>query len=284
MEKIVTLKNLCKKYGKQCVLDVTEVEFAKGKIYGIIGPNGAGKTTMFKLLAGLIQPTSGDMTFFEGRKTPQEARKKISFMIENPYLDLGMTAAQNMNMLAILYDAEPKNVEKLLKLVGLGKTGKKKVKNFSLGMKQRLGIAMALLKNPEMIILDEPMNGLDPSGIVSIRKLLENLCVKNKITIVISSHILSELELLADVFYLIQNGKIIDKKRQEELIDGKVNLEKYYMERWEKNEKNLENAVQKNILQRGLCRLPCSGKCSCDFVWLDLCDGWQGDARRMFFN
>lgn len=163
MEKIVTLKNLCKKYGKQCVLDVTEVEFAKGKIYGIIGPNGAGKTTMFKLLAGLIQPTSGDMTFFEGRKTPQEARKKISFMIENPYLDLGMTAAQNMNMLAILYDAEPKNVEKLLKLVGLGKTGKKKVKNFSLGMKQRLGIAMALLKNPEMIILDEPMNGLDPS-------------------------------------------------------------------------------------------------------------------------
>ena len=225
MEKIVTLKNLCKKYGKQCVLDVTEVEFAKGKIYGIIGPNGAGKTTMFKLLAGLIQPTSGDMTFFEGRKTPQEARKKISFMIENPYLDLGMTAAQNMNMLAILYDAEPKNVEKLLK------TGKKKVKNFSLGMKQRLGIAMALLKNPEMIILDEPMNGLDPSGIVSIRKLLENLCVKNKITIVISSHILSELELLADVFYLIQNGKIIDKKRQEELIDGKVNLEKYYMEK-----------------------------------------------------
>ena len=194
MEKIVTLKNLCKKYGKQCVLDVTEVEFAKGKIYGIIGPNGAGKTTMFKLLAGLIQPTSGDMTFFEGRKTPQEARKKISFMIENPYLDLGMTAAQNMNMLAILYD-------------------------------------MALLKNPEMIILDEPMNGLDPSGIVSIRKLLENLCVKNKITIVISSHILSELELLADVFYLIQNGKIIDKKRQEELIDGKVNLEKYYMEK-----------------------------------------------------
>lgn len=231
MEKIVTLKNLCKKYGKQCVLDVTEVEFAKGKIYGIIGPNGAGKTTMFKLLAGLIQPTSGDMTFFEGRKTPQEARKKISFMIENPYLDLGMTAAQNMNMLAILYDAEPKNVEKLLKLVGLGKTGKKKVKNFSLGMKQRLGIAMALLKNPEMIILDEPMNGLDPSGIVSIRKLLENLCVKNKITIVISSHILSELELLADVFYLIQNGKIIDKKRQEELMDGKVNLEKYYMEK-----------------------------------------------------
>ena len=231
MEKIVTLKNLCKKYGKQCVLDVTEVEFAKGKIYGIIGPNGAGKTTMFKLLAGLIQPTSGDMTFFEGRKTPQEARKKISFMIENPYLDLGMTAAQNMNMLAILYDAEPKNVEKLLKLVGLGKTGKKKVKNFSLGMKQRLGIAMALLKNPEMIILDEPMNGLDPSGIVSMRKLLENLCVKNKITIVISSHILSELELLVDVVYLIQNGKIIDKKRREELIDGKVNLEKYYMEK-----------------------------------------------------
>ena len=98
-------------------------------------------------------------------------------------------------------------------------------------MKQRLGIAMALLKNPEMIILDEPMNGLDPSGIVSMRKLLENLCVKNKITIVISSHILSELELLADVFYLIQNGKIIDKKRREELIDGKVNLEKYYMEK-----------------------------------------------------
>ena len=230
MRAIVT-QNLTKTYGRHRGISNVDLEVQEGERFGFIGPNGAGKTTMFKRLAGLIQPTSGDMTFFEGRKTPQEARKNISFMIENPYLDLGMTAAQNMNMLAILYDAEPKNVEKLLKLVGLGKTGKKKVKNFSLGMKQRLGIAMALLKNPEMIILDEPMNGLDPSGIVSIRKLLENLCVKNKITIVISSHILSELELLADVFYLIQNGKIIDKKRQEELIDGKVNLEKYYMEK-----------------------------------------------------
>lgn len=146
MEKIVTLKNLCKKYGKQCVLDVTEVEFAKGKIYGIIGPNGAGKTTMFKLLAGLIQPTSGDMTFFEGRKTPQEARKKISFMIENPYLDLGMTAAQNMNMLAILYDAEPKNVEKLLKLVGLGKTGKKESKKLFTGNETTFGDCYGIIK------------------------------------------------------------------------------------------------------------------------------------------
>lgn len=233
MNNIVELINISKQYKKQMVLDSINMNFERGKIYGIIGPNGAGKTTIFKIISGLAKPTSGKITFTNDTLKPDIARKKISFMIENPYLEPGMNAYQNMKMLAILYEVPEEKIEGLLKIVGLDPYDRKKVRNFSLGMKRRLGIALALLKNPEMIVLDEPMNGLDPKGMIDIRNLLLNLCRKEKITIVISSHILSELSLLADIFYLISNGTILDIKSREDIQKNNTKLEDFYLEKIE---------------------------------------------------
>ncbi len=233
MNNIVELINISKQYKKQMVLDSINMNFEKGKIYGIIGPNGAGKTTIFKIISGLAKPTSGKITFTNDTLEPDTARKKISFMIENPYVESGMNAYQNMKMLAILYEVPEEKIEGLLKIVGLNPYDRKKVRNFSLGMKQRLGIALALLKNPEMIVLDEPMNGLDPKGMIDIRNLLINLCRNEKITIVISSHILPELSLLADIFYLISNGTILDIKSREDIQKNNTKLEDFYLEKIE---------------------------------------------------
>lgn len=231
MNEIVKLTGISKQYKKQVILNSIDMKFEKGKIYGIIGPNGAGKTTIFKIISGLVKPTSGKISFGGGAVTPDIARKNISFMIENPYLETGMTAYQNMKMLTILYEIPEKEIGGLLKLVGLDPLDPKKVHKFSLGMKQRLGIAMALLKNPEMIVLDEPMNGLDPKGMIDIRNLLIGLCQEKKITIVISSHILSELSILADEFYLINNGSILEVKNREEIEKSNNGLEDYYLEK-----------------------------------------------------
>lgn len=231
MNEIVKLSNISKRYKKQIVLNSINMKFEKGKIYGIIGPNGAGKTTIFKVISGLVKPTTGEISFWGGTVDSKMARKKISFMIENPYLEMGMTAYQNMKMLAILYEISEERIEGLLKLVGLDSVGNKKVHNYSMGMKQRLGIAMALLKSPEMIVLDEPMNGLDPKGIIDIRNLLIELCREKEITIVISSHILTELSILADEFYLLNRGEILDIKGREEIQKNSLGLEDYYLEK-----------------------------------------------------
>lgn len=230
MGRIIEMKNVGKKYRKQEVLKGIDISFEKGEIYGVIGPNGAGKSTIFKIMSGLVKQTEGELIFFQGNQNEKNARKKIGFMIENPYLELGMSAYQNMMILSILYDVSKEKVNELLELVGLGDAGKKKVRHFSLGMKQRLGIAMALLKDPEMIVLDEPMNGLDPKGIVDIRNLLFNLCREKEITVVISSHNLHELEMIADIFYLIHNGRVIDVKTKSEIDKIGNHLEEYYME------------------------------------------------------
>lgn len=230
MNEIVELNGISKQYKKQMVLDSINMTIKKGKIYGIIGPNGAGKTTIFKIIAGLVKPTAGKISFWGGTIKPDMARKNISFMIENPYLEMGMSAYQNMKMLAILYEIPEERIDELLKFVGLDSVNQKKVRNFSLGMKQRLGIAMALLKNPSMIILDEPTNGLDPKGIIDIRNLLTKLCQEKNITIVISSHMLSELSILADEFYLINKGTVRGIKSREEIQKNNVKLEDYYLE------------------------------------------------------
>lgn len=230
-EKIlIQLDRVTYKYRTQIALRACSLGFEKGKIYGLIGPNGAGKTTMFRVISGLLKPTSGKLYLF-GNEKINDNRKRMGFLIENPYLDLEMTAYQNMKYMALLNAfKDDKRIELLLHQVGLENVVNKRVKTFSLGMKQRLGIAMALLNEPEVLVLDEPMNGLDPKGIVDMRKLLRMLCDKNGTTIIISSHILLELERLADKFIMIKHGTIVAQVDKNELTSDNA-LEELYLEK-----------------------------------------------------
>lgn len=212
---------LTKRYKSTVVLDRIDLKIEKGKIYGFIGQNGAGKTTFLRLVTGLSFPTNGTLTLW-GKSADnelQEQRKRIGCMIETPALFPNLTARQNMEVQRIQRGIPGNDVvEKCLHLVGLNDTGRKSVRNFSLGMRQRLGIAIALLNTPEFLILDEPINGLDPTGIVEVRNLLKSLNKEYGMTILISSHILDELYQTASKFILIDKGRII-----EELSDSELN-------------------------------------------------------------
>lgn len=221
MEKyILQTNNLTKSFKGFTALNNVSVALKPGKIYGLIGRNGAGKSTFMRLIAGLSFQSSGDIELFghKGEKELQQERKRVGCMIEYPSLSLGLTAKENMRHHRILRGIPDANVEEeLLKLVGLKDTGKKKAKDFSLGMKQRLGIAIALLNNPEFLILDEPINGLDPIGVVEIRKLLIKLCEERNMTILISSHNLPELYQMATDYIIINKGEVKKTLTLEEL-------------------------------------------------------------------
>ena len=211
MKYILKTGNLSKRYQGVNALHDVSITLETGKIYGLIGQNGAGKTTLMRLVAGLSFPTSGTIELFghTGEKALQNERKRVGCMIEYPSLVPNMTAIENLKLHRIMRGIPDKNVEKeLLEFVGLAGTGKKKAKNFSLGMKQRLGIAVALLGNPELLILDEPINGLDPLGVVEIRNLLKMLCEERQMTILISSHNLPELYQTATDYIIIHKGEI----------------------------------------------------------------------------
>lgn len=224
---MLKVSNLTKRYKKVLALDHFNYEFERGKIYGIVGPNGAGKTTLFKMLGGLVTPTEGQIIVSDGTSI-EKYREKMSFIIETPYLYDGMTAMDNMRIIGgIKGETDITRLQELLALVKLDGTGKKKVKHFSLGMRQRLGIACALTAKPEILVLDEPMNGVDPEGIVELRGMLTKLCNENKITMLISSHILGELFQLSSEFLFINQGKMvktITKKELENLSNGTVSL------------------------------------------------------------
>ena len=197
--------------------DVT-LSFEEGRIYGLIGQNGAGKTTLMRIIAGLTLPTRGSLSLL-GNKVPkyiEKARKEVGFLIENPALYPGLTAEQNMKIQQLLkgYDSKEERV-RLLQLVNL-ETNNKKTHDFSMGMKQRLGIAMALVGHPRLLVLDEPINGLDPEGIVKVRNLLRDL-QSNGTTIILSSHILPELMNVVSDFVLMDSGHIIEQEGREEL-------------------------------------------------------------------
>ncbi len=216
---MLKISNLTKKYKKVAVVDNFNLEIEKGRIYGVIGPNGAGKTTFFKMLAGLVKPTSGEIIVSTGESL-EKFRERMSFMIEAPYLYEGMTALENIKIIGgIKGETNENSLKELLALVKLDRTGKKKVREFSLGMRQRLGIACALTSNPEVLVLDEPMNGVDPEGIVELREMLLKLCREKNITLLISSHILGELFQLSSDFIFIKSGRILnitDKKTIED--------------------------------------------------------------------
>lgn len=208
---VLKTDNLTKSYHGVKALNNVSVTLQPGKIYGLIGQNGAGKSTLMRLVTGLSFPTSGSIELFghTGEKALQIERKRIGAMIEYPSLVPYMTAKENLRLHRIMRGIPDTSVEEeVLKLVGLSEVGKKKAKNFSLGMKQRLGIAAALLGNPELLILDEPINGLDPIGVVEIRKLLKSLCEEKQMAILISSHNLPELYQTATDYIIIHKGEI----------------------------------------------------------------------------
>lgn len=211
-EVLIDVKGLEKQYMKQKAVKGASFQIREGMICGLIGPNGAGKTTIMKMLGGLVLPTNGSISIYgeDTQKGLAKARSRMSFMIETPYAKEKMTAKENLEKQRLQKGIPDKHrVDEVLEIVGLADTGKKYVKNFSLGMRQRLGIANALLTKPEIMVLDEPVNGLDPEGIVEIRELLLKLNREEHITIIISSHILSELSLLCTDYIFIHHGELV---------------------------------------------------------------------------
>ncbi|MDF2539393.1 MAG: bcrA [Herbinix sp.] len=217
MEYVLQTNGLTKMFGKKAAVNNVNLSVRKGDIYGFIGRNGAGKTTFIRMVSGLAKPSGGSLRLFESDDLDNQ-RSKTGTMIENPAVFPYLTARQNMHYYCRLLGLNPdQTIDEMLALVGLSDTGKKKARNFSLGMKQRLAIAISLLGNPEFLMLDEPINGLDPTGIKETRELLLKLNKERNITILISSHILGELAKLANRYGVINNGILIDEFTNEEL-------------------------------------------------------------------
>lgn len=219
MEYAVTTNCLTKQFKRVKAVDSVSLHVKRGEIYGFIGRNGAGKTTCMKMICGLASATSGEVSLFgHSGAEVKNYYGRIGNLIENPGLYMNMTALQNVEAKCVLLGIHKKGYAKeLLEFVGLGDTGKKKVKSFSLGMKQRLGIALALVGEPDMLVLDEPINGLDPQGIVEVRETLLKLNKEKNLTIMISSHILEELSKIADTYGIIHEGHLLMELSREEL-------------------------------------------------------------------
>lgn len=221
MDYALQTDRLCKIYRHYHALDGLTMNVPRGSIYGFVGRNGAGKTTLIRLICGLQKPTSGKFTLDGVHSTERDIlkiRRRMGAVVETPSIYLGMTAEDNLKQqYRILGLPSYDGLRELLELVGLSDTGKKKAKDFSLGMRQRLGIAIALAGSPDFLILDEPVNGLDPQGIIEIRELIQKLNRERGITVLISSHILDELHRLATWYGFIDQGKIVKEMSEEEL-------------------------------------------------------------------
>lgn len=221
-EVILKTYNITKKYGNQVAINNVNMTIKKGEIYGFIGQNGAGKTTLIRLITGLIHKTGGEIELLgaTGEAELNKSRTMVGSLIETPSFYTNMTARENLEVSRLVRNIPGKKcIDEVLELVGLKDVEKKKVKNFSLGMRQRLGIANAIMGNPKLLILDEPINGLDPMGIVEIRELLKKINKEKDMTILISSHILSELSELATTYGIISNGKLIEEITAEQLAE-----------------------------------------------------------------
>ena len=258
MEIVLETNNLEKRYKDFRALNHANIHIEKGAIYGLIGKNGAGKTTLIRIICGLQEPTSGSYIIYGKRNNSTDiinARKRMGAIIETPSIYGEMTARDNIILQYKLVGMpEYDGVNELLKLVGLENTGKKKAKDFSLGMKQRLGIAIALANNPDFLILDEPINGLDPQGIIEIRELILKLNKEKRITILISSHYLDELSKIATHYGFLDSGSIIQEITSEELMKKmehklilKVSDEKEFVKYFEKNKISYEVVESKTI-------------------------------------
>ena len=221
MEYVLKVNSLSKSYKSFKALNGLSMKIPKGAIYGFVGKNGAGKTTLIRLICGLQEPTSGDYSLYgvgNSEKQIMKSRRRMGAVVETPSIYMNLTAIDNLKeQYRVLGIPSYDSIPELLKLVGLENTGKKKAKNFSLGMRQRLGIAIALAGDPDFLVLDEPVNGLDPQGIIEMRELLLKLNREHQITILISSHILDELSRLATHYGFIDGGKMLKEISAEEL-------------------------------------------------------------------
>ena len=224
MKYMIQTKNLNKSYKKQEVNKDISLLVPKNSIYGLLGPNGAGKSTLLKMLTGMINPTSGEIIYKE-KPWSRNDLLEIGSLIEQSPIYENLTARENLKVRTLLYNLPDSRIEDVLEIVNLTNTGNKKAGKFSMGMKQRLGIAIALLNNPKLLILDEPTNGLDPIGIGDLRELIKSF-PKKGITVIISSHILSEGEQIADYIGIIANGQLWYQEKVQEDID----LEKLFLE------------------------------------------------------
>ena len=204
MKEILKTDNLCKYFKKQKAVDNVSITVRENSIYGLLGPNGAGKSTTLKMITGMLRPTSGKV-LFNGHDWTRKDLEQIGALIETPPLYDNLSAAENLEVRAKLLGVPKARIDEVLEIVDLQNTGRKKAGQFSMGMKQRLGIAIALLNNPKLLILDEPTNGLDPIGIQELRSLIRSFPSQG-ITVILSSHILSEVQLIADDIGIISNG------------------------------------------------------------------------------
>ncbi|WP_026583823.1 ABC transporter ATP-binding protein [Bacillus sp. J33] len=211
MEYIVRTENLSKHFGSEKAVSGLDLKIPKGEIYGFLGPNGAGKTTTIRMLLGLMKPTSGRIEIFQKdlKKERLNILARVGSLVETPSYYPHLTANENLEAMRKIVGVPKKRISEVLEIVRLSDAAGKKVKGFSLGMKQRLGIAASLLNNPELLILDEPTNGLDPSGIIEIRNLIKSLPSEHGMTVLLSSHLLSEIDQMATTVGIVTKGKMI---------------------------------------------------------------------------
>ena len=252
MNYVIETTDLTKRFPNKLAVDQVSMHVNKGDIYGLIGRNGAGKTTIMKMILGTLFPTSGYITLF-GNGDLDKERIRIGSLIEAPGLYKGCTALENMRRFALLYGGTDEDIRRLLKFVGLENTGKMKVGHFSLGMKQRLGIAIALLGNPEVLVLDEPVNGLDPAGIKEIRDIIIELNQKHGVTFVVSSHLLDELGKIATRYGILSDGQLVDEISAEELQERCKTCLIIETDDMEKTEKVLTKAklLENHVINNG---------------------------------
>lgn len=220
---VLQVSNLTKRFGNRIAVDNISFDIHEGEIFGFLGPNGAGKTTAIRMITGLAKPTYGDATICGKSITKkfEQAIRNVGGIIENPEMYSNLTGMDNLKYFASLYKGITKErIDEVVRLVGMENRINEKVKNYSLGMRQRVGIAQALLHNPKLLILDEPTNGLDPNGVLEMRRFLKNIAHKERIAIMISSHILAEMELMCDTICIINNGKIVNLKTVDQMKRG----------------------------------------------------------------
>lgn len=238
MEKVIEINNLSKLYKNGRGITDINLEINRGEIFGFLGPNGAGKTTAMKIMTGLIKPDNGDVKIlgYSVLEDFEKAMSKVGCIIETAESYSYLTAYENLKQFSRYYkDVDDKRIEEVLEIIGLQKFKNEKTRKFSLGMKQRLGIAAAILSKPEVVILDEPLNGLDVEGMLDIRNLIKSLAEEEKTTFFISSHLIHDVELTCNKIGVLYNGRMLNVDTTKNILNNYASLENYFISEVERN-------------------------------------------------